>query len=149
MKSSARVKIHQLPSPLPRNAADVAEVESTNRAPSGAKPRLARVQWLRLAKWTLFFPWLTLLFYLFLLLNLWVSPWPYETGRSRTTMDDLFAPSQGCQPGGRFSPYASPYSPWASADIFKITLGFGAMSFAQAKIIDIVWDLVSIVFLSS
>jgi hypothetical protein len=64
-------------------------------------------------------------------------------------MEHVFSPSQGCQPGGKFSPYSSAYSPWVSGDIFEITLGFGAMSFTQAKVIDIGWDLVSSIFLSS
>lgn len=32
---------------------------------------------------------------------------------------------------------------WAISDFFEITLAFGPLSFTEAKVIDVVWDIVS------
>ena len=46
-----------------------------------------------------------------------------------------------CVPGGDFSLFLE-YNPFAARRAFQITLGFGHLTFAQAKVIDIVWDVV-------
>ena len=47
-----------------------------------------------------------------------------------------------CRPDGTFSVWGGGYSPWFVDGFFQITLGFGTLDFTQAKIIDIVWDIV-------
>jgi hypothetical protein len=53
-----------------------------------------------------------------------------------------------CDASGNFnlawfdSTYSTP-SFWSPSRAFQITLGFGAMSFANAKLIDVAWDIVS------
>lgn len=42
-----------------------------------------------------------------------------------------------------FSPFVDRLNWWSADGIFEITIGFGSMSFAQAKIVDIIWDVVS------
>lgn len=48
-----------------------------------------------------------------------------------------------CMPDGSFSTNPSGYNIWKSSGFFQITLGFGHMSFALAKFIDIAFDVVS------
>lgn len=45
-----------------------------------------------------------------------------------------------CHPDGIFR-YSQRYSPWAISGLFQITFGFGSMSFSEAKLIDVTWDL--------
>jgi hypothetical protein len=47
-----------------------------------------------------------------------------------------------CQPDGTFG-YNSDYNIWDIAGLFQIELRYGSLSFTQAKIIDVVWDVVS------
>jgi hypothetical protein len=35
------------------------------------------------------------------------------------------------------------YNVWAVSGMFQISMGFGAMSFSDAKLLDVVWDVVS------
>ena len=48
-----------------------------------------------------------------------------------------------CQPDGNFRLHPYTYSMWSSSGFFQITLGGGNLTFAQAKVVDIVWDIVS------
>lgn len=48
-----------------------------------------------------------------------------------------------CQPDGSFRLQPDTYSMWSSTGFFQITIGGGNLTFAQAKLIDIVWDIVS------
>jgi hypothetical protein len=48
-----------------------------------------------------------------------------------------------CMPDGSFSNNPSGYNIWKTSGFFQITLGFGQMSFAIAKFIDIAFDIVS------
>lgn len=47
-----------------------------------------------------------------------------------------------CQPDGRFE-LSSSYNVWDLSGVFQITMGFGALSFSNAKLLDAVWDVVS------
>jgi hypothetical protein len=47
-----------------------------------------------------------------------------------------------CQPDGSFSLYPDTFSIWSSTGFFQITLGGGHLTFAEAKLVDIVWDIV-------
>ena len=48
-----------------------------------------------------------------------------------------------CLPDGSFSMHPNLYNPWAISGAFEITLAFGNLSFANAKLIDVIWDVVS------
>jgi hypothetical protein len=48
-----------------------------------------------------------------------------------------------CLPDGSFSMKPYLYNPWAISGAFEITLAFGTLSFANAKLIDVIWDVVS------
>ncbi|KAF2467368.1 uncharacterized protein BDR25DRAFT_173805, partial [Lindgomyces ingoldianus] len=47
-----------------------------------------------------------------------------------------------CQPDGAFDLYPESFQYWSGSGFFQITLGHGNLSFTQAKVIDIVWDVV-------
>ena len=51
-----------------------------------------------------------------------------------------------CRPDGDFrlirDPYES-YNAWSASTFFQITASSGELSFTQAKVIDVVWDVVS------
>ena len=46
-----------------------------------------------------------------------------------------------CSPGGDFS-LDSEYNPWSLGHIFQITMGVGSLTFSEAKLIDVFWDVV-------
>jgi hypothetical protein len=46
-----------------------------------------------------------------------------------------------CQPDNSFDVY-SDYKRWKPSNVFEVTLGFGMLSFDQAKVIDVTWDVV-------
>jgi len=48
-----------------------------------------------------------------------------------------------CKPDGSFQIYSILYSNWVVSGFFQITMGFGTLTFTQAKVIDIIWDIVS------
>lgn len=49
--------------------------------------------------------------------------------------------SGSCHPDGTFR-YLQDYNPWATSGLFQITLGFGSMSFSDAKLTDVIRDVV-------
>jgi hypothetical protein len=49
-----------------------------------------------------------------------------------------------CLPDGAFNPFTSTYNPWGITGFFQITMGFGSLTFTQAKVIDVIWDIVSV-----
>lgn len=49
-----------------------------------------------------------------------------------------------CLPDDSFSLYPQQFQYWSKSGFFDITLGFGNLTFSQAKIIDVAWDIVSI-----
>ena len=61
---------------------------------------------------------------------------------SLTVDSSVFNSNPGsCNPDGKFR-YLHKYNPWATAGLFQVTLGFGSMSFSNAKLIDVIWDVV-------
>jgi hypothetical protein len=52
--------------------------------------------------------------------------------------------SDACLPDGSFALDPSTYNYWSKSGFFQITLGFGSLTFSEAKAIDIVWDVVSL-----
>jgi hypothetical protein len=49
-----------------------------------------------------------------------------------------------CRPDGAFSLQPNDYDYWDASGFFQVTLGFEAMTFSEAKALDVVWDVVSI-----
>lgn len=47
-----------------------------------------------------------------------------------------------CQPDGSFRLHPETFSMWSSSGYFQITLGGGHLTFTEAKVIDISWDIV-------
>jgi len=70
--------------------------------------------------------WIAALIYLTLILGFWSIGWEPEP----------------CQPDGSFDVFGNPYNLWSASGFFQITLGWGRMSFAVAKAIDVAWDVV-------
>lgn len=54
-----------------------------------------------------------------------------------------FSTTNTCQPDKSFRLHPETFSYWSSTGYFQITLGWGHLTFTQAKAIDIVWDIVS------
>lgn len=50
---------------------------------------------------------------------------------------------EACQADGSFRLDPRTYSMWSSSGFFQVTLGGGHLTFAEAKAIDIIWDVVS------
>ncbi|KAF1349222.1 hypothetical protein EJ07DRAFT_55095, partial [Lizonia empirigonia] len=50
--------------------------------------------------------------------------------------------SSACLPDDSFSLDPREYRYWSRSGFFQITLGFGRLSFTQAKAIDVIWDIV-------
>lgn len=50
---------------------------------------------------------------------------------------------KACQPNDVSDIGPENYRYWAGSGFFQITLGYGQLSFTQAKIIDVAWDIVS------
>ena len=49
-----------------------------------------------------------------------------------------------CRPDGKFAlGVGEKYKLWDVSGIFQISMAFGAMSFSNAKLVDVVWDVVS------
>jgi hypothetical protein len=48
-----------------------------------------------------------------------------------------------CQPDGSFQLRPETFRYWSRSGFFQITLAFGNLSFTNAKIIDVAWDVVS------
>lgn len=53
-----------------------------------------------------------------------------------------YTSSTACHPDGQFDVYQEGYNLWDATGFFQITLAWGSFSFADAKIIDVVWDVV-------
>jgi hypothetical protein len=55
----------------------------------------------------------------------------------------LSSTETACQPDGQFRLHPDEFTMWSSSGFFQITLGGGELTFTEAKVIDIVWDIVS------
>jgi hypothetical protein len=58
--------------------------------------------------------------------------------------DASFHGLTACRPDGEFSLEPYKYNYWDASGYFQITIGFGTLSFSEAKVVDIVWDIVSL-----
>jgi hypothetical protein len=59
-----------------------------------------------------------------------------------TILSSIWDPSGACTPDGDFTLHPDRYSYWSSSSFFQITFGSGPLTFAEAKAIDIIWDVV-------
>lgn len=89
-----------------------------------------RARWRRCAAWVFAIFWLTGLLGSLGVISYLTTPKAYSSGTA-------------CQPDGSFSLDAKSFWYWSNSGFFQITLGFGTLSFTQAKAIDIIWDVVS------
>jgi len=93
------------------------------------KRDLKSTRWLRGLGWFLGTVWILGLFVTLLLV---------ATGAKR-----LFSDSEACQADGSFNLDPRTYNMWSSSGFFQVTLGGGHLTFAGAKAVDIIWDVVS------
>ena len=47
-----------------------------------------------------------------------------------------------CRPDGSFRVWGTDYNSWTINGFFQITIGMGTLTFTQAKVIDVAWDIV-------
>ncbi|KAH0432059.1 hypothetical protein CcaCcLH18_06714 [Colletotrichum camelliae] len=52
------------------------------------------------------------------------------------------ADNTACQPDGSFNIFMNEYDWWAASGFFQITMAWGTMTFANAKFVDVAWDVV-------
>lgn len=51
---------------------------------------------------------------------------------------------EGCNPDDTFTPFEdNSYTHFSMSGFFQVTLAFGSLTFTQAKVYDIIWDVVS------
>jgi hypothetical protein len=50
--------------------------------------------------------------------------------------------ARNCYPDGTFTLFPDKYNYWDVSRFFQITIAFGQLTFAQAKVIDVAWDVV-------
>ncbi|KAK3987144.1 hypothetical protein QBC44DRAFT_246574 [Cladorrhinum sp. PSN332] len=91
---------------------------------SSQQPSLS---WSRVGRYLVSFAWFSFILGLTLFLIVWGC---------------LPAPPSACKPDGSFSPFSDDYRWWSPRSFFEMTLQGGSFSFAEAKVIDIGWDLV-------
>lgn len=92
-----------------------------------ARGDIRAIRWGRGGLWFLFICWIMgLLMCMIVMPSIW-------------TNNDI---SSACLPDGTFSIFAQ-YDPWNIYGFFQITSGFGELTFTQAKVVDVIWDVVS------
>ncbi|KAI1467583.1 uncharacterized protein F4812DRAFT_401698 [Daldinia caldariorum] len=90
---------------------------------------LGSIQWARAGLWSLFILWTLIVWGFFIFVTM------YNTV-------DFAGYEPGCKTDGSFVIYSSDYSSWQLSHFFSIGIGFGNFTFAEAKIIDISWDII-------
>ncbi|KAK3984074.1 hypothetical protein QBC44DRAFT_389537 [Cladorrhinum sp. PSN332] len=98
------------------------------------------VHWRRLPLWVLYFAWISGLIYVISMLILWgINKSVLSSAATRAR------PAAACKPDGSFTLYVWPgqgMAFWDKTGFFQITMGMGNLTFTQAKIVDVAWDLV-------
>jgi hypothetical protein len=88
-----------------------------------------RTRWRRCGLWLFLVAWMVML-----LIGLtWLS----------SPNSDLFGELEACLPDGSFAMDSSHFRYLSGLGFFQITMGWGHMTFTQAKAIDVIWDIVS------
>ncbi|KAF6825230.1 hypothetical protein CMUS01_09902 [Colletotrichum musicola] len=99
------------------------------------KAGLAALQDLKAFRWLAFLGWLFLLGWIaglvFLLVMLASNPTSFSVSKK-----------SACQPDGSFNLFTKGYNMWDISGFFQITVAWGTLTFANAKLIDVVWDVV-------
>ncbi|KAI1380584.1 hypothetical protein F4677DRAFT_403956 [Hypoxylon crocopeplum] len=86
----------------------------------------------RAALWSLYGAWFLSLLSIFFYL---VMSGLYSSGST-------YGDSTACRSDSSFNVNISAYNSWAASGFFKISLGGGNLTFTQAKVIDILWDII-------
>lgn len=92
-----------------------------------ARRDVCKIRWGRGGLWFLFSLWIV-----GLLMCMIIMPTIWST----------YYISSACLPDGTFSFFAE-YDQWDINGFFQITSGFGELTFTQAKVVDVMWDVVS------
>ncbi|KAF6794932.1 hypothetical protein CSOJ01_13603 [Colletotrichum sojae] len=99
------------------------------------KAGLGALQDLKAFRWVAFLGWLFLLGWIaglvFLLVMLAINPTSFSVSKK-----------SACQPDGSFNLFMKGYNMWDISGFFQITVAWGTLTFANAKLIDVVWDVV-------
>jgi len=124
------------------------DMEPTNSKPSSWLTCWLRevMDDLRSTRWRQFAHGYLIAFWFFLLLILTADLPIYLFMVSR----NFFSPLQrypGCLPNDDFNARSNEFNIFAWSSLFQITHGFGALTFTQAKMIDVIWDVVSLSWL--
>jgi hypothetical protein len=64
---------------------------------------------------------------------LWISP-------------SFGADYEVCRPDNKFDTSGTTYNVWKPSNVFEVTIGFGELSFGVAKLIDVIWDVVGVLY---
>ncbi|KAK3985250.1 hypothetical protein QBC44DRAFT_251050, partial [Cladorrhinum sp. PSN332] len=101
-------------------------IDSTGENARPSSPsKQQKSRWVQFGIPTLLFTWLTVVCFVVVLVS------------------SAYGGTHGaCKPDGSFSPYVDDYSLWSGAGFFSIEICMGKLSFSQAKVIDIFWDMV-------
>ncbi|KAI2621152.1 hypothetical protein GGR54DRAFT_90698 [Hypoxylon sp. NC1633] len=92
---------------------------------------LRSIGWARAGLWTLFVVWTMAM----LGCLIYLIQYGLDSSIANGTQS-------ACSADGNFHLFITEYSSWAASGFFEITLGFGNLSFTQAKVIDIAWDII-------
>lgn len=115
------------PTPYRREHNGTAPISVLRESWREALRDIRTIRWARGGVWFLFFCWVAgLLTCMIMVPLLWSG----------------YYMSSACLPDGTFSIYEI-YDPWDINGFFQITSGFGELTFTQAKVVDVVWDVVS------
>ena len=104
-------------------------LRSVRTAFRNLKRDLKSTQWLRGLGWFFGFVWNSSLLVTLLLV---------ATGAEWFSSD-----LKACQADGSFNLDPRTYSMWSSSGFFQVTLAGGHLTFAGAKAVDVIWDVVS------
>jgi len=120
-----------------------------------ARADLKSMRWLRAVMWTAIVFWVYVLVMVVTSLATMAIQSPDSGFRIPDFIDHFlgvfglqlvsrsFSNYNACQPNGGFSIVPNSYRWWSMGDFFEITIGFSSLSFTQAKLLDILWGIVS------
>ncbi|KAI1209380.1 uncharacterized protein F4807DRAFT_91772 [Annulohypoxylon truncatum] len=88
-------------------------------------------RWIRAGCWVVSILWTVMILGFFAFLGLYgAMSYRFESEDSACRSDDTF------------NPVISEYNAWTISGFFKINLGFGSLTFTEAKIVSILWDII-------
>ncbi|KAI1386794.1 uncharacterized protein F4822DRAFT_411246 [Hypoxylon trugodes] len=102
-----------------------------NRARREAWLDLRSIRWKRVGRWTVPTSWTLATLGLFSFLTIY------------GTLSQSFEPTNSaCRSDNSFNCNISTYDVWTASGFFEVDIGFGDLTFTQAKVIDVSWDMV-------